>query len=57
MHHKQLKIMKKYEIYDINDEVIDKVDDICEALGCAEAFEANFILDIETNEVVYGSTI
>lgn len=48
--------MGRYEIYDINDEVIDKVDDIYEALGCAEAFEAKFVLNTETNEVVYGST-
>lgn len=47
--------MKKYEIYDYNDEVIDKVDDIYEALGCAEAFEAKFVLDTESNKVVYGS--
>ena len=49
--------MKRYEIYDCNDEVIDKVDDICEALSCAETFDAKFILDTESNEVVYGSTI
>ena len=48
--------MAKYEIYDINDEVIDKVDDIYEALGCAEANNAKFVLDTETNEVVFGST-
>ena len=47
--------MKKYEIYDCNDEIIDKVDDIYEALGCAEANNAKFVLDTESNEVVYGS--
>ena len=47
--------MKKYEIYDYNNEVIDKVDDIYEALGCAEANNAKFVLDTESNEVVYGS--
>lgn len=48
--------MKRYEIYDYNDEVIDKVDDIYEALGCAEAYEAKFVLDTESNEIVFGST-
>lgn len=48
--------MNRYEIYDFNDEVIDKVDDIYEALGCAEAQEAKFVLDTETNEVVFGTT-
>ena len=48
--------MKRYEIYDYNDEVIDKVDDIYEALGCAEAHEAKFVLDTESNEIVFGST-
>ena len=48
--------MKRYEIYDCNDEIIDKVDDIHEALGCAEASEAKFILDTEDNEIVFGST-
>lgn len=47
--------MAKYEIYDINNEVIDKVDDICEALGCADANDAKFVLDTESNEIVYGS--
>lgn len=47
--------MAKYEIYDINNEVIDKVDDIYEALGCAEANDAKFVLDTESNEIVYGS--
>ena len=44
-----------YEIYDINNEVIDKVDDIYEALGCAEAYSAKFILDLEKNEIIWGS--
>lgn len=48
--------MNRYEIYDFNDEVIDKVDDIYEALGCAEAQEAKFVLDTETNEIVFGTT-
>lgn len=47
--------MAKYEIYGINNEVIDKVDDIYEALGCAEANDAKFVLDTESNEIVYGS--
>ena len=47
--------MKKYEIYDCNHEVIDKVDDIYEALGCAEAYEAMFILDTNSNDIIWGS--
>lgn len=47
--------MERYEIYDTNNEVIYSVDDICEALSCAEVYEAKFILDIETNEIVFGS--
>ena len=47
--------MKKYEIYDCNNEVIDKTNDIYEALGCAETYDAKFVFDTETNEIVWGS--
>ena len=46
--------MKRYEIYDYNKEVIDAVDDIYEALGCAEAYEAEFVYDTHTNKVIWG---
>ena len=46
---------KRYEIYDYNDEVIKKTNDIYEALACAEVMEAKFVLDVETNEIVFGS--
>lgn len=49
------KVIKRYEIYDYNDEVIDKTNDICEALACAEVMKAKFVLDVETNEIVFGS--
>ena len=45
----------KYEIYDYNDEVIDSTNDVYEALGCAEVNEAKFVLDTESNEIIYGS--
>ena len=45
----------KYEIYDHNDEVIDRTDDVYEALGCAEVNDAKFVLDTESNEVILGS--
>ena len=47
--------MKKYEVYDYNDEVIGEMDDTYEALACAEVMEAKFVLDTETNEVIYGN--
>lgn len=46
----------RYEVYDYNDEIIDSVEDVYEALGCAEVMEAKFILDTEKNEVIWGST-
>lgn len=49
------KVLKRYEIYDYNDEVIRKTNDIYEALACAEVMEAKFVLDVETNEIVFGS--
>jgi hypothetical protein len=45
--------MKRYEVYDCNEEVIDAVDDIYEALGCAETYEAQFIYDTHTNEIIW----
>ena len=40
--------MKRYEIY------VDAVNDIYEALGCAEAYEAQFIYDTHTHEIIWG---
>lgn len=51
---KKHKNMKRYEIYDYNKEVIDAVDDIYEALGCAEAYEAEFVYDTQANKVIWG---
>ena len=47
--------MKRYEVYDLNDEVIDEMDDIYEALGCAEAYEAKFVYDTEDKEIIWGT--
>lgn len=44
-----------FEVYDYNYEVIGTDDDIYGAIGLAEAYNAKFILDTETNEVVWGS--
>lgn len=49
------KVLKRYEIYDYNDEVIRATNNIYEALACAEVMEAKFVLDVETNEIVFGS--
>lgn len=46
---------KKYEVYDINDEVIDSMNDVYEALSCAECYNAKFVLDTNTNEIIFGS--
>jgi len=45
----------RYEVYDINDEVIDTDNDLRDAQDTAEINLAKFILDTETNEVVWGS--
>jgi hypothetical protein len=50
------QIRGKYEVYDHNDEVIDDLDDLKLAQISAEYDNAKFILDTETNEVVWGST-
>ena len=47
--------MKRYEVYDLNDEVIDEMDDIYEALGCAEVQEAKFVYDTHTDEIIWGT--
>ena len=46
---------KKYEIYDINDEVMERTDDLRDAQDYAENNDAKFIMDVETNEIVWGS--
>ena len=43
-------------MYDCNDEVIDDLDDLKLAQVSAEYDNAKFILDTETNEVVWGKT-
>jgi hypothetical protein len=48
-------IRGRYEVYDINDEVIDTDDDLRYAQDTAEINLAKFILDTKTNEVVWGS--
>ena len=47
--------MAKYEVYDINNEVIDSMNDIYAALSCAECNDAKFIYDTESGEVVFSS--
>ena len=49
------QIKARYEVYDHNDEVIDEIDDLKLAQVSAEYDNAKFILDTETNEVVWGS--
>ena len=46
---------KRYEIYDINSEVMECADDLCDAQDYAENNGAKFIMDVETNEIVWGS--
>ena len=46
---------KKYEIYDINHEVMERMDDLRDAQDYAETNNAMFIMDVETNEIVWGS--
>ena len=46
---------KIYEIYDINDEVMGRADDLRDAQDYAENNGAKFIMDVETNEIVWGS--
>lgn len=45
--------MKRFEVYDINDEVIDEYDDLVDAQISAEYENAKFILDTETNTTIY----
>lgn len=44
----------KYEVYDCNHEVVDKFNDIYEALSCAECQDAMFIMDVPKNEIIWG---
>ena len=46
---------KRYEIYDINDEVMERADDLRDAQDYAENNGAKFIMDVETNEIVWDS--
>lgn len=50
----RLGIMR-YEIYDINNEVISAMDDVYEALSCAECYDAKFVYDTKESEVIFGS--
>lgn len=45
----------RYEVYDINYEVVDSSDDLQDAQISAEYENAKFILDTKTNKIVYGS--
>lgn len=45
----------RYEVYDFNDEVLDATDDLQNAQISAEYDNAKFIMDTETNEIVWGS--
>ena len=49
---KNNKIMKRYAVYDINDEVIDEYDDLMDAQISMEYENGNFIFDNETNTIV-----
>ena len=44
--------MKRYQVYDHNDEVIDESDNLLNAQIAAEFEGAKFILDTQTNEIV-----
>ena len=44
--------MARYEVYDHNDEVIDKSDNLLNAQIAAEFDCAKFILDTNTNEII-----
>ena len=44
---------KRYEIYDINDEVMERADDFRDALDYAENNNAKFVMDIRTNKIVW----
>ena len=46
---------KRYEIYDANDEVMERADDLRDAQDYAENNGAKFIMDVETNEIVWDS--
>ncbi len=47
--------MKRYQVYDHNDEVIDESDNLLNAQIAAEFEGAKFILDTQTNEIVASS--
>jgi hypothetical protein len=49
---KNNNIMKRYAVYDINDEVIDEYDDLMDAQISMEYENGNFIFDNETNTIV-----
>lgn len=44
--------MKRYEVYDINDEVIDQYDDLVDAQISMEYENGKFIFDTKTNAIV-----
>ena len=47
--------MKRYEVYDFNNEVLDATDDLQDAQISAEYDNVKFIMDTKTNEIVWGS--
>ena len=46
------KVMKRYAVYDINDEVIDEYDDLIDAQISMEFENGKFIFDNETDTIV-----
>lgn len=47
--------MKRYQVYDHNEEVIDESDNLLNAQIAAEFEGAKFILDTQTNKIVASS--
>jgi len=50
-------IKDRYEVYDSNDEVVDSSDDLQDAQTSAEYENAKFILDTQTNRIVWPGSI
>ena len=44
--------MKRYEVYDSNEEVIDAYDDLVDAQICMEYENGSFIFDVKQNVVL-----
>ena len=46
--------MAKYEVYDHYDEVVDECDSLIDAQISAEHESAKFVLDTDTNKIVWA---